>query len=308
MKQNTQMMLGLSLAGLILVGAYAYSTTKDSHSLTEPSIFQNEPISQNTSVNTNPSETPAPQVQNPVVKAIPITDATPTSVTNAGAQKESGDTVPTTSTDHATSYLSAFISTLGKIYASTQELSTVSAQYPTNGQMLNVMTAELQADSDFQIAIIDIHPYINDSDEAIGSSATLLYADILTLKNANTTVVNILRNATPETLNEQQANYAIAQVAAAQTSLQKDLMTNGLMLIICDAIIKSPTEDATTTGPINYSISPAQRQELLGDIQTTFGNNINNYNNNVYLQATKLVQLNLQFDTYEELKNALASI
>ena len=224
---------------------------------------------------------------------------------NQTSQDNSSTTTPVTptDTDHISSYVSAFTNSLHSLYVSTQELDAVSKKYPTTEQSINVMTASLQIDSDFTDATTFLQPYINDKNPSIQTSAQLLYYDILLAKKANQAMIDILRTATPETFNLQQSQYTVSQYASAQNTIQKDLFQNKILFVITKGLIQLPVETNDATGLIKYSISPTQRQDLLGNIKTTFGTTLNNYNNNVYLLAVKLIQMSLTFDTYEEQKN-----
>ncbi len=206
------------------------------------------------------------------------------------------------SADHMYSYLSSIINVLHSLYLTTQELTDAQTRYPTSSQDIQQTTAMLGIDSDLMGAVSSLQSYVNDKDDSIKSVTTLLYADVLTLKNANQKISEALRTATPDTLNPQQIKYDIAQYAAAQDTLQKDLFQNKILLVITKGLIQLPVEQGEATGPIKYSLSSSQRQDLISEIQRAFGSSLNDYNKNTYLLAAKVLQLSLTFQTYEEQK------
>ncbi len=235
------------------------------------------------------------------------TTTTTSSVTNGtGAISNTPSTAtPSTtgtssaSADHISNYISSLIYALNYLYQSTQEITNAQTQYPTLSQEEQVMTASLNLNTDLSGASSALQPYINDQNDAISSTAKITYADILLIQKANNTVDQDLKNATPENFNPQQMSYDLAQLASAQSTLQKDLFQNQVLYVILKGIIEIPV-NGTPTGPINFSLSSSQRQDLTSQIQTTFGTTLGNYNNNSYLLAVKLIQITLSFNTYEE--------
>ncbi|MEN9582456.1 MAG: hypothetical protein RL641_410 [Candidatus Parcubacteria bacterium] len=222
---------------------------------------------------------------------------------NTPAPSNAVDNQASTSADHVYSYVSSISKVLHSLYLSTQELNNAQSKYPTVSQEMQNATAGLQIDSDLSDAISILGSYTNDKNEAIKNSAGIIYLDVVAIKNANKVIMEEMRTATPETFNLQQAHYDIAQYAAAQNTLQKDLFQNNILTIITKGLIQIPVENNEATGQIKYSLSPNQRQDLIGEIQRAFGSVLDDYNKNTYVLAAKVLQLSLTFQTYEEQKN-----
>lgn len=200
---------------------------------------------------------------------------------------------------HIESYIDSMISVFHYLYLTTQELDTVTKQYPDSAQDVQQTTAMLMIDADLKNAQSRLTPYTSDSDQSIFASALMMSLDISAIQKANNVLIEAFRNSTPENYNAQEVKYDIAQYVAATTALRRDLFENNMLRLI-KYNIQLPVEDKDAVGQIRYALTSSSRDNLLSNINTLFGSSLENYNDNIYLLAVKFIQQSLIFKTYEE--------
>lgn len=177
-----------------------------------------------------------------------------------------------TYSQHDGDYIYSYLSALSEIYQSTLVYNQINQELPAESDMAmdqNTLASFYEINNHLVAAESDLESYISDPDESISATAKLFYVDIETESQD----VNQMSSLFSEGIqNEditalQELSIPTAKFIADRTAVSDNLSQ---AIPIIKYIIQIPSQDSNPTGPIDYNISPNEREYLLQQIGTTF--------------------------------------
>lgn len=158
----------------------------------------------------------------------------------------------------------------------------------------------------FKLGIDQLNTLIESPNKVVELATKGMTLGAMQLSITNQNLIDFLRNTDQSDPKlEQEFSYRLAEYGSKQKEGYATMYTTGPQIIV---LFWKSAESDNPTGPIPYKISKAERQQLLSEIDESFGEYFKkddiNYKktqtHNAVLLIVKQIRDNLKYDTYEE--------